>query len=133
MKRLLILPAAAAALVLCAPAANADQYDFINRLDASGVSYTGYMSDMIDLGKVVCHELRMQTPVPAIVGYLKSRNFPDHDAGTIVGAAAATMCPDTWPFIDSYLNGPPPAQPAPPAPNPCTLENPPVGCADGDY
>jgi hypothetical protein len=37
--------------------ARADQYDFIAQLDNSGVSYES-ISDMIDIGKEVCHDLR---------------------------------------------------------------------------
>jgi hypothetical protein len=102
-----------AATALGAAPAHADQYDFISRLDENGVSYTGYMSDMIDLGKVVCHELRMGTPVPMVVNYLMSRNFPGYDAGIIIGAAAGTMCPDTWPFVSQWANSPEPAPPPP--------------------
>ena len=42
--------------------ASADQYDFISELDSAGVSYPS-TSEMIGIGKAVCHDLRLGLPV----------------------------------------------------------------------
>jgi len=53
------------------------------------------------------------TPVSTVVDYLVARNFPGYDAGIIIGAAAGTMCPDTWPVVSQWASS---TEPAPPPP-----------------
>lgn len=133
MKRIVVLPATVAALVLAAAPAHADQYDYVSALDSRGVYYES-ISDVIDLGKMMCGRLRngvspQFAPMPALnSGYSKP------DAAIMLIAAIDNMCPDQYPVLNAYINGQTPqAAPEPPTAHPCTTANPPAGCADGSY
>ncbi|MGX9787128.1 DUF732 domain-containing protein [Mycobacterium sp. MMS18-G62] len=106
MKRLIISAAAIATAMGLAAPANADQYDFISALDDAGVVYVnGSISDMMDLGKAACHDLRIGTAPGTVVVKLGQLGYADYETGTIMGAAANGMCPDTWPVLSAYANG----------------------------
>jgi Protein of unknown function (DUF732) len=81
------------AVALSGPA-HADQYDFISQLDNSGVSYQS-MSDMIDIGKQLCHDLRTGATPPAVLGKLQRTGFAPAESAIILMSAVNNMCPDT--------------------------------------
>lgn len=123
--------AAVACSGIAASPAHADEYDFISAVDGSGIYYANIL-DMIDAGKVACHGMRARTYGPALASQLNSfGTWTAHEKTIIMTAAANTMCPDVWPWIKSLSTPPPPS--GPPEPHPCTLPNPPAGCADGSY
>lgn len=113
-----IAGAMAGAVVMTAAPAHADQYDFISALDQHGVVYDN-ISDMINVGKLICHTMRSG-------GYLGNINKAlDHtlgytsqdERGIIVVSAANTMCPDIWPVLNAQAHAddtPPPPPPADP-------------------
>jgi hypothetical protein len=114
MKRLIISAAAVAAATGLAAPANADQYDFISALDDAGVTYVnGSISDMMDLGKGVCHALRSGTPPGTVSARLGQIGYAGFEQGTIMGAAANGMCPDIWPVLSAWANGVPDPAPVP--------------------
>jgi hypothetical protein len=105
VKRLIISAAATAAAIGLAAPANADQYDFISALDDAGVVYVnGSISDMMDLGKAVCHDLRVGIPPGTVSVKLGQLGYAGYEQGTIMGAAANGMCPDTWPILSAWAN-----------------------------
>jgi hypothetical protein len=93
-----LLGIAAAAAVITAPAAQADPdpAGYIAVLDSKGVQYPS-TGKAIDLGMAVCSDLRQGAGLVSegqdIVTASKGAVTP-HDAGFIIGAAAATLCPD---------------------------------------
>lgn len=91
-----------AAVVLAGPA-HADQYDFIYELDSSGVSYEP-ISDMIDVGKAVCHDLRLGLPVQTPLSKLENGGFAPYESGVIVAAASLKMCPDQRAVLLEFAN-----------------------------
>jgi hypothetical protein len=104
------------AIAMSTPA-NADQFDFVSDLDSDGISYpNGSISNMIDLGKAVCHDLRAGTAPNMVVGKLGNVGYSGYEAGTIMGAAANAMCPDTWPVLSVFAHSAtsPPANYLPP-------------------
>lgn len=87
-----------------APRAAADQYDFLDMLDNSGVAY-GDLTDTIDLGKGICHHLRAGYDPGAVVRSVSlGGGWTPYEAGLVVGAAATSMCPDTWPVLNRYMH-----------------------------
>ena len=113
MKRLIVCAAAMGAAVGIAAPANADQYDFISAVDDAGVVYVnGSITDMMSLGSAVCHDLRIGTPPPTVAAKLGNLGYAGYEAGTIMGAAANGMCPDTWPALSSWAHSV--VDPAPP-------------------
>lgn len=93
-----------AGAIIAAPTANADQYDFIGQLDSAGVTYTN-LTDMITVGKDVCHELRIGDSPAHVLSDLAPGGWSAQERGIIVSAAAHTMCPDTLPAINAAING----------------------------
>jgi hypothetical protein len=105
MKRLIISAAAISAAIGLAAPANADQYDFISAVDNAGVTYVnGSISDMMDLGKGVCHALRIGTSPGLVSARLGQMGYAGYEQGTIMGAAANGMCPDIWPSLSAWAN-----------------------------
>ena len=89
--------AIAALAFLSAPQAHADQYDFVSVLDNNGIFYSS-ISDMIDIGKAVCTSVRRTGGLAGAANGLQMAGYTsDLEKGTIVSAAANTMCPDIWP------------------------------------
>ena len=84
---------AATAVAIAAPA-QADQFDFISVLDNSGVSYESIV-DMIDIGKEVCHDLRIGAQPPVVLGKLTRTGFAPYEAGIVLMSAVNNMCLDT--------------------------------------
>lgn len=78
--------------------ARADQYDFIAQLDNMGVYYSSVL-DMIDIGKELCHDLRLGAPPPAVLGKLQRSGFAPAEAAIVLLSAANTMCLDTKPAV----------------------------------
>jgi hypothetical protein len=85
--------AACEAVAVSAPA-HADQYDFITQLDNMGVSYES-MTDMIDVGKELCHDLRSGALPPVVLGKLQKTGFAPAESAIILVAAVNNMCSDT--------------------------------------
>lgn len=93
-----LLGIAAAAAVVTAPAAQAepDPAGYLTLLDGTGVHYPS-PGKAIDLGMAVCSDLRQgvsflsegQDVVNGSNGAISA-----HDAGAIVAASAASLCPD---------------------------------------
>lgn len=134
MKLLLAIPTAAVALALTAPTAQADQYDFVSDLDNNGIYYSS-ISDMIDVGKLTCGNLRRGMPIvgPRGVGAPITRlGYSGLEAAIITYAAASNMCPDQMPRLEAAASSSEDSTPAF-SPHPCTTANPPAGCADGSY
>lgn len=73
------------ALALSGPA-RADQYDFISELDNSGVSYAS-ITDMISIGKELCHDLRNEVSPSLVLGKLRRTGFAPTEAAIILTAA----------------------------------------------
>ena len=94
---------AAIAAVGFAGPARADQYDFISELDSAGVRY-GSISDMIAIGKAVCHDLRLGLPVQTPLSKLDNTGFAPYESGVIVAAASFNMCPDQRAAVIDYAN-----------------------------
>jgi hypothetical protein len=83
------------------PHAKADQYDYINQLDAHGVYYNS-ISSMIDDGKIICAALRSQEPLPQILHDVVTKGgFSQTDSMFVVGLAVKTMCPDTLDYVQN--------------------------------
>ena len=122
--RALASAATAAAITVAelvsSPTAAADKYDFIILLDNKGVYYES-ISDMIDIGKAICHAIRNGGSLLAINDVLDSNGYnSDYERGTIVTSAAAAMCPDIWPTLNAQvaaLEAPPPPLNDPPPVN----------------
>jgi hypothetical protein len=129
MKLLLAIPTAAVALAVAAPPAQADQYDFVSELDSRGVYYSS-ISDMIDIGKLTCGSLRQGTGPLNVGDHITRLGYSGFEAGIIIVAAARNMCPDQMPTVlAAGRSAPPPAE----EPSPCSMPNPPAGCAHGSY
>ncbi|MCV6974163.1 DUF732 domain-containing protein [Mycobacterium bourgelatii] len=82
-----------AAVALSAPA-RADQNDFISQLDSMGVRYES-ISDVIDIGRALCHDLRDGVTPPPLLARLKSTGFAPAESAIILLSAIDNMCPDT--------------------------------------
>ena len=95
-------PAIVAAVAAAGPA-HADQYDFIAELDSAGVSYAS-VSDMIDIGKAVCHDLRLGLPVTTPLSKLQNSGFAPYESGIVVAAASLSMCPDQRSVVLEFAN-----------------------------
>ncbi|MCV7007540.1 DUF732 domain-containing protein [Mycobacterium gordonae] len=91
------------ALALSGPA-RADQYDFISELDNSGVSYAS-ITDMIGIGKELCHDLRNDVSPSLVLGKLRRTGFAPTEAAIILTAAVNTMCPDTKSLVVAWARG----------------------------
>lgn len=94
----------AAAGIMAAPNAQADQWDYVSYLDNNGVFYRDVLG-VISLGKEVCHELRSGTSLDAVGNYLTGPlGYTGAEAGAIVVGASHGMCPDAIPTIASQVN-----------------------------
>jgi hypothetical protein len=91
-----LLGIAAAAITAPAAQADPDPVGYIAVLDSKGVQYPSTCK-AIDLGMAVCSDLRQGAGLVSegqdIVNGSKGAVSP-HDAGLIIGTAAATLCPD---------------------------------------
>lgn len=87
-------------LALSGPA-RADQYDFISELDNSGVSYAS-ITDMIGIGKELCHDLRSDVSPSLVLGKLRRTGFAPTEAAIILTAAVNNMCPDTKSLVVAW-------------------------------
>ncbi len=99
-----------------APAAHADQYDYVHTLDNKGIYYRS-ISDIIDIGKLTCSRLRAGSPESAGAPALAA-GYSANEVAIIVVAATTNMCPDQIPTLQSYINAPPPQQSPRAKPNP---------------
>ena len=81
------------AVALSGPA-RADEYDFISQLDSQGVYYESII-DMIDIGKELCHDLRVGATPPVVLGKLQNSGFAAAESAIVLMAAVDNMCPDT--------------------------------------
>ena len=93
-----LLGVAAAAAVVAAPAAQADTDPaaYLGSLDRNGVHY-GSPSAAVNIGMAVCTDLRQGAHAASEIQDLIAGSngaMSVHDAGVIVGASAATLCPD---------------------------------------
>jgi hypothetical protein len=93
-----VLGAAAAISVILAPNAQADPdvNGYIAALDSSGVHYPS-VGKALELGMAVCSDLRQGATLVSeghdiAQGSQGALNV--HDAGVIIGASAAALCPD---------------------------------------
>ena len=85
------------AVALSGPA-RADQFDFITQLGNMGVSYES-ISDMIDIGKALCHDLRSGASPPVVLGKLQATGFAASESAIILLSAVNNMCVDTKPAV----------------------------------
>lgn len=128
------------AVVMTAPPAHADQYDFVSFLDNNGVYYDSIL-DVIDVGKAVCRTIRNGQSSfavdQAIAGLTLNGYTSNAERAVIVVGAANTMCPDIWPAVRAHqqqvATEAQNSLPASSEPHPCSTPNPPAGCADGSY
>lgn len=96
------LGAVAAAAIIASPVAKADQYDYLATLDKNGVTYKD-ASAMIDVGKDMCHELRIGVNPGYILNTeLASGGWSPVERAFVLGAAVHAMCPDTLPAINNW-------------------------------
>ncbi len=107
MRSAAILLAPLLAIASAAPA-HADEFDFVNVLDANGVYYSS-ISDVINMGKQLCAVGR-RAPVtgPAMAqGFgtvLQNGGYTSEaEAKIILGAAADQMCPDIIPRVKAAM------------------------------
>ena len=86
---------AAAGTILTAPAAHADQFDYVNALDNHGVYY-GSITEAIDIGKIICGRLRNGDAPSQLATTLANVNpgLAQSAAVIVVSAAHNNMCPD---------------------------------------
>lgn len=99
------LGALSAAAITHAPAAKADQYDFINALDEKGVTYNN-LSSMVEVGKDVCHYLRGGTSPSWLMSTgLAPGGWSPVERAIIIGEAVHTMCPDQVPMVNAWAQG----------------------------
>jgi hypothetical protein len=95
------------AVVSAAPA-HADQHDFVVAVDDAGIAYPDNdLSQMVTLGKAVCHDLRGGTAPDRVAAKLGGLGYAGYEQGTIMAAAANGMCPDTWPVLAEFAYGTP--------------------------
>jgi hypothetical protein len=93
-----LLGIAAAATVITAPAAQADPDTtaYLQALDSTGVQYPN-ASKAIELGNAVCSDLRQGASLVSEGKDLVTSSqgaISSQDAGAIIGASAAALCPD---------------------------------------
>ena len=88
-----VVLAVCGAVALSVPA-QADEYDFISQLDSGGVYYESIL-DMIDIGKELCHDLRVGTAPPVVLGKLQNTGFAAAESAIVLMSAVHNMCPDT--------------------------------------
>ncbi|OBJ86050.1 hypothetical protein A9W97_18745 [Mycobacterium gordonae] len=100
---LLQLVATWVAVALSGPA-RADQYDFISQLDNSGVSYAS-ITDMINIGKELCHDLRSEVSPSVVLGKLRRTGFASTESAIILTSAVDNMCPDTKFLVVAWARG----------------------------
>ena len=101
MVKFAVFATAVVSAVATAGTAHADQFDFISVLDNSGVSYES-MVDMIDIGKEVCHDLRIGAQPPVVLGKLIRTGFAPYEAGIVLMSAVNNMCLDTEPAVADW-------------------------------
>jgi hypothetical protein len=94
----MLLGTAAAAAVITAPIAQADADPavYLAVLDTSGVQYPS-ASKAVELGTAVCTDLRNGATIVSEGQDLVTSSrgsITSHDAGVIIGASAAALCPD---------------------------------------
>ncbi|ODQ95516.1 hypothetical protein BHQ17_04855 [Mycolicibacterium holsaticum] len=97
------------AVALAVPA-RADQYDFLMQLDNMGVYYDS-VTDMIDIGKGICHELRFGVPPPAVLGKLDRTGFAPAESAIVLVSAVDTLCLDAKPTVLEWARSIGPTQP----------------------
>lgn len=125
--RAAVAAAAVVTAIAAAPAANADEYDFVSDLDGKGIYYSS-ISTMIDIGKLTCSRLRAGSPQTAGAP-ASAAGYSGNEVGIIVVAATNNMCPDQWSTLNAWVN----AQQAPtPAPQARPLNPPPYASSDGE-
>jgi hypothetical protein len=133
----------AGALIL-APPSNADNATFIAMLGNNGidVSNADIRNADIDLGLAICSLLNQsQSPDATVDSLVRSGNHTQRDANTWMATSVITLCPELdyithyADYARAHLSSVPDVQPPPEShePSPCTLPNPPTGCADGSY
>lgn len=88
--------------LLGAPAARADQVDYISYLDDNGVSYRT-MAGVVAVGKdSVCHPLRDGGTVDAVIGRLVDDGYTGEETATIIIGAIRYLCPDQTPVLQDW-------------------------------
>ena len=102
MPRVLLggIVACAMAVVVPPARAHADQWDYVAQLDNHGVSYSS-ITDVIDLGKSVCHQLRSGEPVQSSFNDVVQQGYTATESFIIV-AAATDMCPDVSAVVKDW-------------------------------
>lgn len=92
--------------VALAVPARADEYDYISALDAHGVYYSS-ITNMIDIGKLACHDLRSHLPGPVVGAHIGSTgNWNRQEIVLIMSEASQHMCPEVLPWIQSQVHPP---------------------------
>ncbi|MGU3500471.1 DUF732 domain-containing protein [Mycobacterium sp. C31M] len=77
-------------------------------LDNEGVYYDS-ITDVIDLGKLTCRNLRSGAGVPTTLKYVASNGYAPYEIGAIVESAATYRCPDVYPVLDAVFANQPAA------------------------
>lgn len=66
-----------------------------------GVSY-GSITEMIDVGKAVCHDLRSGDAPPVVMGRLANVGFATAEASLVIVSAVSHMCVDAKDSVNSW-------------------------------
>ncbi|RDH76909.1 DUF732 domain-containing protein [Mycolicibacterium moriokaense] len=98
-----VVLAVCGAVALSVPA-QADEFDFIGELDSTGVYYES-ISDMIDIGKELCHDLRVGTAPPVVLGKLQNSGFAAAESAIVLMSAVNNMCPDAKAAVVGWARG----------------------------
>lgn len=85
------------------PVAQADQYDYVARLDSQGVYYENIL-DVIELGKQSCHYLRQGHEVIDVLTNVYNHGYAKPESGVIVQAAVEEMCPDEQATLQAFID-----------------------------
>ena len=91
------------AVALSVPA-HADEYDFISQLDSTGLYYESIL-DMIDIGKELCHDLRVGAAPPTVLGKLQNTGFAAAESAIVLMSAVDNMCPDAKAVVVGWARG----------------------------
>lgn len=102
---LLSSPAAARADIYTNPPGNLEFDAYMQTLDKHGVTYRT-RQDAINAGMLMCMNMEFDaaTPDQVISEDGEHRGFSGDDSATMLGAAAAVLCPDQGPAVRRWID-----------------------------
>ena len=62
----------------------------------------GSITEMIDVGKAVCHDLRSGDAPPVVMGRLANVGFATAEASLVIVSAVSHMCVDAKDSVNSW-------------------------------